>query len=140
MSPKDMREKVLSELKAGHLGKAMNLLEESELPVDEQLREEAVSACIDSLKRHFHWIIPSFVSAFGIRDDSRLNQLAMKIILLALQHNQPLIADQAARTFGIRLDDAIQGVIESAKAETIRSVGGVTFIQGPSGEYSFTLD
>lgn len=109
---------------------------------DDELYNEAVKACIGSLKRHFHWIIPAFIPTFGIKDDPRLNQLAVKIIALALQHGQPLIVDLAARAFGIQLDENIKRVIESAKANMIRSIeqAGSVVIQAESGEYNFELE
>ncbi|MFH1514389.1 MAG: hypothetical protein ABIG42_02905 [bacterium] len=142
MSQQTIRLEVIAELQAGRLGMAMKLVEDNTVEIDDELRNEAVKACMDSLKRHFHWIIPAFVQAFGIKDDPRLNQLAAKIIALALQHGQPLIADLAARTFGIQFDENIKRVIESAKVNMIRSIeqAQAVVIQPESGEYNFELE
>lgn len=142
MSQQAIRPEIIAELQAGHLGMAMKLVEDNAIEIDDELRNEAVKACMGSLRRHFHWIIPAFVQAFGIKDDPRLNQLAAKIIALALQHGQPLIAGLAAQTFGIELDENIKRVIESAKANMIRSIqqAGAIVIQDESGEYNFQLE
>jgi hypothetical protein len=134
------RKKIIEELQAGHLGAAMSLLGESGEQVDKEMREEAVAACVRSLQQHFHWIVPLYVEAFGIGDDVRLNQLAAKIVVLSLQHNQPLIAEMAARTFGIHLDDSISQMAAAARANLISSRDGIASIQGVSGEYKFKLD
>lgn len=142
MNVQAIRLRVIEELRAGHLGMAMKLVEDNAIEIDGALHGEAVDACIGSLKRHFHWVIPIFVQTFGIKDDPRLNQLAAKIIILALQHGQPLIADLAARTFGIGLDENIKMIIESAKANMIRSVeqAEAIVIMGEGGEYNFELE
>ena len=141
MSQHATRSKVIAELQAGRIGMAMKLAEDNAVEIDDEIRNEAVKASMDSLKQHFHWIIPAFVQAFGIKDDPRFNQLAAKIIALALQNGQPLIADLAARTFGIKFDENIKTVIESAKANMIRSIqqAGAIVIQDESGEYNFEL-
>jgi hypothetical protein len=132
--------KIIEELQAGHLGAAMQKLQQTGQPADEEIREEAVAACIGSLKQHFHWIIPLYVEAFGISGDLRLNQLATKIVFLSLQHNQPLIAEMAARTFGIHLDDSISQMAAAARGQLVSSRDGITSIQGASGEYNFKLE
>lgn len=128
-------------MQAGHLGMAMKLVDEHDIEIDDEIRDEAAEACMRSLKRHFHWIIPAFVDTFGISKDGRLNQLAARIIALALQHGQPLIADLAGRTFEIEFDENIRAVIESAKANMARSIeqAGIVVMQGQSDKYNFEI-
>lgn len=141
MNQQTIRTKIISELRAGHLSMAMELLKDNKINIDKEIQEEAVKACVNSLKRHFHWIIPLFVKTFKIHNDSRLNELAGKIIALALQHGQPLIADVAARTFGIELGEDIEELIEEEKANLIGSLkqSDVVVMQNASGEYNFEL-
>ena len=142
MNQQEIRSQIINELRSGRLGVAMKLLEDNKLLLDEGIRKEAVQACIGSLKRHFHWIIPAFVAAFDIKDDSDLNLLAGKIIALSLQHGQPMIAALAAQTFGIELDDNIKRVIEDSKAQMLRSFerSGAIVMSNDSGEYKFEIE
>lgn len=141
MSQQEIRSQIINELRIGRLALAMTLLEDNQLPLDEDVRKEA-EACIGSLRRHFHWIIPVFVAAFNIRDDPDLNLMARRIIALSLQHGQPLIAELAARTFGIEFDDAIKRVICEAKTQILRAAeqAGVIVLSNDSGKYTFEIE
>ena len=142
MSQQEIRSQIINELRTGRQGLAMKLEENNKLPLDEDIRKEAVQACIGSLRRHFHWIIPAFVATFDIKDDPDLNLLAGRIIALSLQHGQPLIAAVAAQTFGIELDENIKRAIEHAKAHMLRSFegAGAIVISNDSGEYKFEIE
>ncbi|MDP2767004.1 MAG: hypothetical protein Q8O41_06095 [Candidatus Methanoperedens sp.] len=78
MSQRAVRAKIIAELEAGHLGIAMEIVKNNAVEIEDRLRNEAVKACMGSLKRHFHWIIPAFVQTFGIKYDADLNLLATK--------------------------------------------------------------
>lgn len=144
MFGKGDQKKVIQELQAGHLGNAMQLVEKGNIKINDQIREAAVIACYESLKRHYHWIIPSFVETFQIKNDPRLHQLAAKIIVLSLQHDQPLITNAVAQAFGIRLDASIMSRVDQASAQlfSTTNIGGkqVLSIQGMDGEYDFKID
>jgi hypothetical protein len=141
MIQQSIRSEVISELQMGHLGLAMKLTEDNALQIDDELCNEAVKACMASLKQHFHWIIPAFVKTFGINGNARLKLLAGKIIALSLQHGQPLIADLAAKVFDIGLDENIKRIIETAKAKIVQSIkqADVIYVQPDSFEYNFEL-
>ncbi|MCK4599825.1 hypothetical protein KAU37_08425 [Candidatus Bipolaricaulota bacterium] len=142
MVQESIRLKIIAELQAGHLGLAMKLVEDHDLEIDDRVCNEAVTACVNSLKLHFHWIIPVFVQTFDIKGDPRLHEVATKIIALSLRHGQPLIADLAGRTFGIEFDENVKTVIESAKSNMVNSLGQAeaVVIQGGNSEYKFKIE
>ena len=142
MVQEPIRRKIIEELQAGHLGLAMKLVEDHDLEIDDKVRDEAVKACVSSLKRHFHWIVPAFVQTFGIKEDVRLHNVAIRIIALSLRHGQPLIADLASRTFGIAFDENVKAIIEAAKSKMVNSLGQAeaVVIQGGNNEYKFKIE
>lgn len=143
MTQSAIRDQIIAELRAGHLGSAMKLLQDHKIGVDAELREEAISACEGSLRRHFHWIIPMFVGAFHINEEPRLKTLASRIIQSALAHGQPLLAGAVAQTFAIELRGEEKSRVDSPIAATVRSIEqatGAIVIQDEVGEYAFDLD
>ena len=142
MTSDEARREVISELQIGHLGKAMNLVEQNQVQIDDEIRREAATACAESLREHFHWIVPLFVKTFGIAHDPDLNRLASKIIILSVRHGQPLIASLAARTFDIELDETAQALVEAAKQRMVTGIqqADVLAASDGSGEYNFTVE
>jgi len=143
MSSVSLKGQVVAELRAGHLGVAMKLVEENRIPIDQELRQEAVRACEGSLRRHFHWIIPAFIATFQIKDDDHLKALAGKIVHGAIAHGQPVLAGAVAQTFGIQLDQNAKATIQSAVGGVVKQIEqatGAIVIQDDGGEYAFDLD
>ena len=137
-----MRSNLIAELRAGHLGLAIKLVEDDASALDHEIRDEAVRACADSLRRHFHWIIPAFVDTFGIRDAPALKEFASKIAGLTLRHGQPLIAGAVARASRVPLDQAADDDIRAASATLATSAerADAILVVAGAGDYNFQVD
>jgi hypothetical protein len=138
------RQQILLELKAGHLGMAMQIAEEGQFPIegDTEIRKAAVLAAEGSLKRNFHWILPAFIAAFKIEDSLELQQVAYKVAALALGHQQFLLAGLLAQTFNLNFDRNILARIEQAKNSLIASIQNseAVVIDSSASEYSFNVE
>lgn len=138
------RAQVLVELKAGHLGMAMDIAEEHRVPIegDVELRKAAINAAAGSLKRNLHWILPAFLAAFRIEDSVELQQLAYRIAALALEHRQFLLAGLLAQTFNLNFDRNIRAMIRGAQNALISSIqdAGAIVIDSSASEYSFNVE
>jgi hypothetical protein len=139
----DLKNQCLEKLKLGLLGLAIKLVEDNNLSVDQDLREAAVEACIVSLKRHFHWIIPIFVSVFEIAEESEMNQFAAKLLCKALETNDYSLAVMVGRTFNIKLSPSIEKLAAEMVLAVIdkqaEQLGAIVMDNGPY-EYHFNFE
>jgi len=135
-----IRSVVIDELRAGRLPAALQLVEDHALPIDHTLRHEAAQACLASLRRHMHWVIPAFVRTFGLRQDPVLVAFARQLIHSAVRCGRPYVASAASQAFGLPLDPETQAAITAAReAGRAAPDGRVVLLHDEGTDYGFDL-
>lgn len=139
----DLKNQCLEELRAGHLGMAMKIVEDNHLSIDQEIKDVAVEACIESLKRHFHWIIPLFVTVFDIAEEPEMNCFAGKLLVKALRAGDYPLAVMIGNTFNIKLDPNIERLAKEIVLANINKQAeqlGVIVMTNDPYKYNFDLE
>lgn len=124
----EAREELLQWLARGAISKAQEVFEQSAISLDDELREAAVHAALRSFRRHFHWVLPSFIECFGLQSEPRLQALAREHVRIALDNGDPLTAKSVADTFHLPLPVGAEEDVETAKRRIIDQLKNATTI------------